>query len=74
MSIEKPLDGRVAIVTGGDGFIGSHMVDLLVEHGMAVRVIDMNKPPGAGGKPGAGKQPAAADAAPKAEGAAPAPR
>jgi UDP-glucose 4-epimerase len=31
---------RIAVVTGGAGFIGSHMVDLLVERGYAVRVID----------------------------------
>ncbi len=30
----------LAVVTGGAGFIGSHMVDLLVERGFRVRIID----------------------------------
>ncbi len=30
----------IAMVTGGAGFIGSHMVDLLVDNGFRVRIID----------------------------------
>ena len=30
----------IAIVTGGAGFIGSHMVDLLIDDNFEVRVID----------------------------------
>ena len=31
---------QLAVVTGGAGFIGSHMVDLLVERGFRVHVVD----------------------------------
>ena len=30
----------IAVVTGGAGFIGSHMVDLLLDRGFAVRAVD----------------------------------
>jgi UDP-glucose 4-epimerase len=34
------MSERIAVVTGGAGFIGSHMVDLLLARGCRVRVID----------------------------------
>ncbi|HEY9585370.1 MAG TPA: NAD-dependent epimerase/dehydratase family protein [Candidatus Paceibacterota bacterium] len=33
-------EGKIAVVTGGAGFIGSHLVDELIRRGYAVRVVD----------------------------------
>jgi nucleoside-diphosphate-sugar epimerase len=40
MSAAASRDGRLVVVTGGAGFIGSNLVDGLVERGMRVRVLD----------------------------------
>lgn len=38
------MNYRTAIVTGGSGFIGSHLVDALVDAGVAVTVVDVVMP------------------------------
>jgi nucleoside-diphosphate-sugar epimerase len=38
--LRTPAAGRIVLVTGGAGFIGSHLTDALIERGFSVRVID----------------------------------
>lgn len=40
MRCKKQIEIRKAVVTGGAGFIGSHLVDLLVESGIETKVVD----------------------------------
>jgi len=37
----EPLADKLAIVTGACGFVGSHMLDLLIERGIKVRATDL---------------------------------
>ena len=35
---------RIALVTGGSGFVGGHLAERLVDDGWTVRVLDLREP------------------------------
>ena len=39
------ISGKKILVTGGAGFIGCHTVDLLLQRGYGVRILDSLAPP-----------------------------
>ncbi len=45
MDLASRLDGRPVFVTGADGFVGSHLVDLLVNHGADTHAFVRAKSP-----------------------------
>lgn len=43
MTDQKPMKSKKVLVTGGSGFLGSHMADTLTSSGYKVAIFDINK-------------------------------
>ena len=50
MKNNKNKKKELVLVTGGTGFIGSHVVDALIKDGYKVRVLDSLAPPAHNGR------------------------